>query len=250
MKPGPWRDITVGVIVAFALLVMLICFHRGTELGKGLSVDGYALVGTTLFAAALGFGAVMLQLRDQHRSAEAGRGAQRRAIAKALLFEVDDFYSNNLKGVYDHYRDFDGKMEHLPGVTGTDFRALPVYEGSTASLGILPDEVVKSVVVFYDTARRHLSIARDYRELLREYLYGSHSPEAGQEALQLFSYVTGSIPPLTSLCYEACMRLAGFSGVPFRKDVLTVAGEDREKLLRDEQAEAKKHAEHRPPLHN
>ena len=175
---------------------------------------------------------------------------QKRAVAKALLFEVDDFYSNHLMGVYDRYRSFDGSIEKLPGVTGMDRRPFAVYDGNTASLGAFSDEVVRSVVVFYDTARRHLSINRDYKELLREYQYGHHSPEAGQEARQLFFYVRGSIPRLTRLSYEACMKLACLSGVPFRKDVVSVAGEDLQRLAKDEEAEANKYRQQESRLHN
>jgi len=179
---------------------------------------------------------------ESERNADAGEAdTRKRAVAKALLFEVDDFYSNHLRGVYDHYRDFDGAIEKLPGVTGMGPRPFAVYDGNTSSLGALSDAVVKSVVAFYDTARRHLPLNRDYKGLLREYHYGKRSPEAGQEAKQLFFYVRGSVPRLTRLAYDACMKLARLSGVPFQKDVVIVAGEDPERLAKDEETEANRH---------
>jgi len=199
-----------------------------------LTLDGLM----TLIAGLIAFAAVQLQMWHQRRASRQEQENHKRAVAKALLFEVDDFYSNHLRGVYDHFRSFDGAIEKLPGVTGMAPRPFAVYDGNTESLGTLPDEVVRSVVVFYDTARRHLSMNRDYRELLREYQYGTHSPEAGQEASQLFFYVRGSIPGLTRLSYEACMKLARLSYVPFRKDVVSVAGEDPQRLAKDEEAEA------------
>jgi hypothetical protein len=181
------------------------------------------------------------QMNAQRNAEQEEAERHKRAIAKALLFEVDDFYSNHLRAVYDHYRNFDGKIEKLPGVVGVDIRMFAVYNGNTPLMGVLSDEVVKSVVAFYDTARLHLLIVRDYKDLLREYLYGTHSPEAGQEALQLFFYVRASVPRLTRLSYETCMKLARFSDVPFRKDIVTVAGEDAERIARDEKEEAGRH---------
>ena len=222
-----------------------------------LTLDGLM----TLVAGIIAFSAVIIQIRSSSKQVQdqvkAQREAEReeqerqkRAIAKALLFEVDDFYSNHLKGAYDHYRSFDIATGKLPGVTGMDHQPFAVYNGNTASLGIFSDEVVRSVVVFYDTARRHLSINRDFKEMLREYQYGSHSPEAGQEARQLFFYVRGSIPRLTRLSYEACMKLAHLSGVHFRKDTVSVAGEDAERLAKDEETEASRNRGRESPNHN
>jgi Mg2+ and Co2+ transporter CorA len=222
-----------------------------------LTLDGLM----TIVAGIIAFVAVIIQIRSSSRQVrdqiQAQREAeqedkerQKRAVAKALLFEIDDFYLNHLRGVDDHYRNFDGAMEKLPGVTGMDIRPFAVYDGSTPSLGTLSDEVVKSVVVLYDTARFHLLTVRDYKEMLREYQYGSHSPEAGQEARQLFFYVRASIPRLTRLSYETCMKLACLSNVPFRKDIVNVAGEDTGRLARDEDTEAGRHRDHGSPIHN
>lgn len=241
-----WLKRILGIVGTLALVALVVIVYRRTDWRKGFTPDGIM----TLIAGVLAFAAVQWQMWHQRRTSRQEQENHKRAIAKALLFEVDDFYSNNLRGVYDHYRSFDGAIEKLPGVTGMDRRPFAVYDGNTASLGILSDEVVRSVVVFYDTARRHLSINRDFKELLREYQYGTHSPEAGQEASQLFFYVRGSIPRLTRLSYEACMKLARLSDVPFRKDVVTVAGEDLERLAKDEEAEANKCRVHESRLHN
>lgn len=244
LKPGLKR--AVQIVGTLALVALAVIAYRRTDWSKGFTPDGIM----TLIAGVLAFAAVQWQMWDHRRTSRQEQGNHKRAIAKALLFEVDDFYSNHLMGVYDRYRGFDGSIEKLPGVTGMDRRPFAAYDGNTASLGAFSDEVVRSVVVFYDTARRHLSINRDYKELLREYQYGHHSPEAGQEARQLFFFVRGGIPRLTRLSYEACMKLARLSDVPFRKDVVTVAGEDPEQLARDEEAEVKKWREHESRLHN
>lgn len=256
MKPkdqdNDYQFWAVVVVVSIVLSVGLTVLHRYTELGRHLSVDGLAMIGTTLVAAAAGFLAILYQVRsssrqlreqmaDQRLASAAEAERQKRAIAQALLFEVDDFYSNHLKGVYEHYRDFDGTMERLPGVTGMDIRPFAVYDGNTPLLGILSDDVVKSVVVFYDTARFHLLMVRDYKELLREFQYGTRSPEAEQEARQLFRYVRASVPRLTRLSYDTCMKLALLCDVPFRQDNVTIAGEDTERLSKDEESEASKH---------
>jgi hypothetical protein len=253
MKPKnqdhDWRFWAAVMVVSIVLYVGLRAFHRFTQLGSSLSLDGLAMIGTTLVAAATGFLAILYQVRsssrqlreqmaDQHLAATLESERQKRAIAKALLFEVDDFYASHLSKVYDHYRNFDGKIEKLPGVVEVDIRMFAVYNGNTPLLGKLPDETVKSVVTFYDTARAHLLKVRDYKTLLREYQYGTRSPEAGQEALQLFFYVRADIPRLTRLSYETCLTLARLCDVPFRKDVVAVAGEDTERLERDQQTEA------------
>lgn len=251
----------IVVVACIAIALGLPVFHRCTKLGRSLSVDGLAMIGTTLIAAAAGFLAILYQvgsgsrqlreqMADQHQASDAELDRQRRAIAKALMFEVDDFYCNHLRYVYDHYRKFDGAIEQLPGVTGMDIRPFAVYDGNTPLLGLLTDDVVRSVVVFYDTARFHLLMVRDYKDLLREYQYGTRLPMAGEEARQVFYYVRGSVPRLTRLAYEACRKLARVTEVPFQKDIVTVAGEDTNLLKKNEEVEANRSLGREAPNQN
>lgn len=61
-----------------AVFCALLLFHRYTELGRSLSNDYHAMVGTTLVAAVLGFGAVSHQTRSSYRQ-----------LPTILRYEVD-----------------------------------------------------------------------------------------------------------------------------------------------------------------
>jgi len=99
VQDNDWKFWAAVVVVSIVLYAGLRAFHRFTQLGSSLSVDGLAMIGTTLVAAATGFLAILYQVRsssrqlreqmaDQHLSSTLESERQKRAIAKALLFEV------------------------------------------------------------------------------------------------------------------------------------------------------------------
>lgn len=153
----------VVVVVSIVLYGGLTVFHRYTQLGRSLSVDGLAMIGTTLVAAAIGFLAILLQvrssskqLRDQireQRDAErTEQERQKKAVASALLLEIDNFY---LRHLIDReigakvWRQLDANrqtVEVLKLIIGAPF---VIFEASADRLRELDESTSRAVIASY-----------------------------------------------------------------------------------------------------
>jgi hypothetical protein len=237
------------VIVGFVLCAGLTVFHRCTQLGRSLSVDGLAMVGTTLFAAATGFFAILFQVRsasrqlreqlaEQHQASAAESERQRKAVATLLLFEIDGFYATYLRGPRDLLERKRLETDELPQIAPIGPNLFPVYRGNTSKIGELPIYCVQAVVGFFQQAdsivsnlvdyawslerdRQFRSTMLDERDLrtIREY-----RSLRGLAWTQL-DRITGALPEAIKLAYLVCHALCQFAGIPFRCPPITVAAE-------------------------
>lgn len=174
-RKGLWR-VTLLAMAPLCVWLVLRWFHRYTDWGRSLSADGYAMVGTTLVAAALGFGAVMLQLADQHRTADETRKEQTRATAAAILFEID--YSCTRYAEF--YEEYFGTKTQETEKRQARLRFIPVafnvYPASADKLGNLGAGTASAVVKFYSGAQGlhhylqlHQSAGERYRQTTRSF---------------------------------------------------------------------------------
>jgi hypothetical protein len=224
MKPGLWKD---SIVLAFVLLLVLLFlreFHRYAVLGKGLSFDGYALVGMTLVAAALGFGAIMLQLRDQRRTADEDRAREARSLATAVTFEMDDIYRFFIRDV----GDFLESDKEDPTVAGELLAKrihngpFPLYAAIAGRLGMLEPPLVGAVVHFYACVAAHLltlekiSVTAERMSVVPfsdvPNLTRGMAIQAEQQVL--LEQCRETIPHLQTLSREVFLRLQAFTGIP------------------------------------
>lgn len=205
-------------------------------------MDGLAVIGTTVVAAATGFLAILFQVRsasrqlreqldDQHRASDAESERQKKAVATAILFEIDHFYRYHLSGA-SGYLEESARDEVLPEVIRTPPSLFAVYRGNTPRLGELPDEVVEVVVQFYSKAEQYLAISEDYRAERERRVEPASHPGNWKET-KLFGRLKDSLPGLTGAAYVACQRLCGLTGVEFKPRRIAVAGEDIAALNRE-----------------
>ena len=206
-----------------------------------MSVDGLAMIGTTLVAAAAGFLAIRYQvrssskhLRDQTKAQrdaeEAEQERQKKAIATAILYEIDDFHLYHVRGVYS-YLEEKARMGELIEVVRIPPSLFAVYRGNTPRLAELPDAVVKVVVHFYSKADKFFALIEDYRAE-RERRHEPISQSDNWKGMTLFGHLRDSLPGLTHAAYIACEQLCGFSGVEFNSPRIAIAGEDIAELNR------------------
>jgi len=237
-----WRFWLAAPVVVIVPCAGLTLFHRCTELGRSLSVDGLAMVGTTLFAAATGFLAVVFQVRsaarqlreqlaDQHQESAAESERQKKAVATAILFEIDDFYRYHVGRLRGYLEEKAGKRELLE-VVRIPQSMFAVYRGNTPRLGELPDEVVEAVVHFYSKAEQFFALREEYRAA-RERHGGPVSQLDSLKVWTLVGHIRDFLPGLTGAAHIACERLCGFTGVEFKSPRIAVAGEDIAALNRE-----------------
>jgi hypothetical protein len=203
-----------------------------------LTLDGLM----TLIAGLIAFTAVIIQirssskqLRDQMRAQrDAEREEQERqkkAVATAILFEIDHFYRYHLRGFGGYLEEIARKGELLE-VVRIPPSFFAVYRGNTPRLGELPDEVVEVVVHFYSKAEQFFALMEDYRAERERHAEPASHPDNWKERT-LFGHLRDSLPGLTRAAYIACERLCGFTGVEFKSPRIAIAGEDIAALNRE-----------------
>jgi hypothetical protein len=196
-----------------------------------------------LVAGLLAFFIVRRQIRsssaDLQKQLDAEKGARiedgkrrSRAVAKAILFEIDGFYRSQLYGVRDHLEEFAKKRE-LPEVIHTSPFTFAVYQGNTATLGELPDEVVEATVHFYSRAGHYYTIREDYKANREPLTDAKGFGDNKNKAWTQFGHLKDCHPDLTRSAHEACEKLCPLAGVPFKPPTIAVAAEDVEALRRD-----------------
>ena len=100
----PWLKRTLQIVGTLALVALLILVYRGTDWRKRFTPDG----DLTLVAAAIAFIAVIIQIRSSSKQVQdqikAQRDAEReeqerqkRAVATAILFEIDLIYRSMIR---------------------------------------------------------------------------------------------------------------------------------------------------------
>ena len=180
-----------------ALVALLVVVYRRTDWSKGFTPDG----ALTLVAAAIAFIAVIVQIRSsseqvqdqikaQRDAEEAERERQRRAVAAALLAEVDSFYARFLQRrskLFDSWKRTENdpqSREVFHSVAGNPF---VVYESLADKLGDFDATVTRAIVLTYgamsaftETAKRYEReasgtrsgdpAAQEIRRLTREYM--------------------------------------------------------------------------------
>jgi hypothetical protein len=209
-RRGLWRDIIGVALVLSVTWIVLVVFHRLTELGRSLSNDYYAVVGTTLFAAALGFGAVMLQLRAQQRAAEEDEERRRSGVAKALLAEIEDWENCFLPGVQKTLADIDSEKltkQQLPWLGSPSSNPFEVYRGNVSKIGDFNYGVVTAVTAFYKTSAEHLRAYEDYRTTLDRLNTPNETPETLEEARYCLKQIKAFIPTVINSANKARLEL-------------------------------------------
>src|ERR1700736_5168233 len=147
----------------------IMCVSAAFPFEPKLTLDGLM----TLVAGIIAFIAILLQIRSSRREMERRLNAekearaveekrQKEAVAKALLFEIANFY-----GFYRvHVRpsldrvDVENCMPPTLSAPGSDFFA--VYHGSAGRLGAFEHMLVEKLVQFYGLAELLLTSIREY----------------------------------------------------------------------------------------
>jgi len=254
MKPkgqeNDWRFWVAVPVVGIVLYALLTLFHRYTDLGRSLSVDGLAMVGTTLFAAATGFLAILFQVRsasrqlreqlaEQHQASAAESERQKKAVATLLLFEIDGFYATYLRGPRDPLERKRLETDELPQIASIGPNLFPVYRGNTSRIGEFPTYCVQAVVGFFQQADSIVSNLVDYawslerdRQLrptmLDERDLRTIKEYRSQRALAWtqLDRIAAALPEAIKLAYLVCHALCQFAGIPFRCPPINVAAEN------------------------
>jgi hypothetical protein len=220
------------------------------------SFDGTAAI----VAGIIGFVAIIRQTRSSERSVtqqlKESRQARKeeedihaRAVAKALLYEIDDFYRYHVVGIKD-WISADPKTAEvgkLPVGRVPSESSFIVFSGNAGEVGKLRDDLVRLVVKFYGAAESLRISLKVYDEnLTRAISIRGLRVQGNQTALRLsdpviqeiqtadtaerlarfhLSAVQMALPGIKELTYLTCYELCQDSKVSFDPAVISVAVE-------------------------
>jgi hypothetical protein len=230
----PWLKKTLQIVGTLALVALVVVVYRRTDWHKGFTPDGVM----TLIAGVLAFAAVQWQIWDQRRAAHREQDRQKRAVATALLFEIDGFYRSYLRDPRKFWAHIDPKKDALPGVRSVGENPFPVYGGNASKIGELENYNVQGIVHFYGEANSYLSMLRDYRNALEAISYLATSLSITQrssegppwlvregEARAHLSRLKQAVPELIKFAWLVCYYLCRDTGTEFKFPTIGVAAE-------------------------
>jgi hypothetical protein len=186
-----------------------------------LTLDGLM----TLVAGIIAFAAILLQIRSSRKEVQRQLNAekesraleekrQKEAVARALLFEIVNFYAFYrvyVRPFLDRV-DVENCMPPTLSAPGSDFFA--VYHSNAGRLGAFQQMLVEKVVQFYGLAELLLTNIRAYTwSLAREELQKSVQP--GSAPRKLLHQVQQVMYPADRAAIEALQQLCEVAGVSF-----------------------------------
>jgi len=207
-----------------ALVALLMVAYRRTDWSKRFSPDG----ALTLVAAVIAFIAIIMQIRSSSKQVQdqvkAQRDAereererQRRAIATALLYEIESFYTVELELTEKELAGWDPASNDLPTGFALRTNTSEIYKGVSALLGSLNAKSVSAIVRFYSAVGRYEGLWHDY-----QYMSGmAWSPasrevdrqNAANQAKAQLKMIRDLIPHLKSLAGNISQRVAHDCGL-------------------------------------
>ena len=192
-----------------------------------LTLDGLM----TLIAGLMAFAAVIIQIRSSSRQVReqitSQRDAEReeqdrqsRAVAAAILFEIDNVY----RLIFDQVNADDFNLRYL--IPPNRF---VVFEANAGYLGSLGNDLAQAIVRFYGVAARHFLTSQQYlREIENAKADASGHPVSlkGLHAAILQGGYRGvladSFAAVTDSARAACSRLCDFTGLN-RSDIYALS---------------------------
>jgi hypothetical protein len=186
----------------------------------------------TLIAGVVAFVAVIVQIRSSSNSVsaqiEAEKKAQweeesrrRQAVARALLFEVVNFYRYYQKQIRSQLDAGKSLGVQVPTLSAPAVGSFAVYHGNAGKLGDFDSATVESVVSFYVAAQWFVSTIESYQtNLYRELeLYTSLQPASAP--VTLLARLRDDMPHLEQAALTACRNLCKVAAIEYDSLELT-----------------------------
>jgi hypothetical protein len=191
-----------------------------------LTLDGIM----TLVAGVIAFIAVIIQIRSsskqvqdqiktQHDAEREERERQRRAIATAILFEIDSFCAVDLDFTAKSLAKWDADSNNIPTAAHLRTNNSEIYKGISPLLGSLNAVSVGAVVHFYSMVGMYEGLWRSYRYSL-DMLHSPVNPDVIMDAQSILNdakaqlkNIRDLIPSLRELAEKVTKSVARDCGV-------------------------------------
>jgi hypothetical protein len=185
-----------------------------------LTLDGLM----TLSAGVIAFVAVMIQIQSSRRDTErllaeekkaraAEEKRQLEAVARALSFEIANFYNYYRTRVRPLLDRVNTETCVPPSLSALGSNAFSVYQGNTGRLGAFQNGVVESVVQFYGLAELLLTSICDYTSSLARELERQGSVPARSAPRQFLGQIQEVMYPTDAAAIQALEKLCQVAGM-------------------------------------
>lgn len=138
--------------------------------------------------------------------------ARKRAVATAILFEVDQFYRWHVKAVIESLRNTPPNgLPHFGRIRKGGF---PVYEANSGYLGYLPRETGAKIVEVYGMIEGFLNLLSNYSDVLSGSMEKNVAASAGQILQETLAELRRTAPQVEERIHEFCSELTNYIGDP------------------------------------
>jgi hypothetical protein len=160
------------------------------------------------------------QLEAERKARAEETERQKRAVATAILFEIDNFYRHHLGHVRD-LLDAYARSKQLPTPVPASAHGFVVYHGNVSRLGDLHRELAGKIVRFYGMAEYYEVVGEDYRARVER----GATQDQGLVETQ-FRQLRNFISKLELSAFELSKELCLYLDLPFDPGVVEIAGTD------------------------
>jgi hypothetical protein len=224
----PWLSRILQIVGTLALVALVVIVYRRTDWCKGFTPDGIM----TLVAGVLAFAAVQWQMWDQRRTLLQEQERQKKAVAAALLSEIDCFYLAGLSGRSELFESWERmgsdpkSLEVFYTVVGKSF---VVYESLADKLGGFDSTITRSIVLTYRSMAAFVECLKIYEQEASD---TSSPAPVGQEMRktrrqQMQKEVRQSAEGAVQLAASTCRALCNLSETDFSKLFIAKESESR-----------------------
>jgi len=146
---------------------------------------------------------------------------RRKAVAMALLFEIDSFYKSYVRDFLP-YTQGDNPSE-MPYIRSIAIRPFPLYEANADSICDLQSDMAADIVSFFSVAECYLCDLRDYKDA-RDLRLQVGSTAAGlARAATVFQRIRTAAPGIARAVHLISEKMCRLTGVPFEAPRVAIA---------------------------
>lgn len=166
------------------------------------------------------------QLDDEKKTREDGASDEQRAVARALLFEIDDFYRAQIRDLSNL---LEKEQEGAPPavIKPMSNNPFPVYVGNASKLGVLPPSLVEAVVHYYAILQSYVATLVQHAQGYSMWV-GGLNPQVGRALMQsIVPRIKSEARAITQLTFSTCGLLCTFTNTDFEFPRIGVAGDPK-----------------------
>jgi hypothetical protein len=168
--------------------------------------------------------ALQTQLDAEKKTRAEQENTRLKAVATALLFEIDHHYKSNVRDLLEAFEKEKDASSPPVVVKPMTVNPFPIYVGNTSALGALPAALVEAIVGYYGVMQIYLSTLTQYTQGYNLMLRGD--AQLGYALMKnLVPRIKSEARAMIQLTYTTCGLLCYFTATEFSSPRIGVASD-------------------------